>query len=202
VRHFFPLMLSVLLPSGILAQTSFPAQKFVCNTGYTLQRCDREMNVLRPILKKFHADELGAWTWILVRSEDWRSLLDRLGADHDSPSLTFLRDKATLFEEALLEPLPARRAELLKTWQIPLDQLLVEAVSHEIGHSMCNDPDEARAERRARALQRGETPTCGGDRQGRPGVQTAAVLQPSASSPSAGLRVKRDKPAATNLPIQ
>lgn len=202
MRHFVLLMLSVVLPSGMLAQTSFPSQKFVCNTGYTLQRCDREMSILRPILKNFHADELGAWTWILVRSEDWRPLLDRLGADHDSPSLTFLRDKTTLFEEALLEPLPARRAELLKTWKMPLDQLLIEAVSHEIGHSMCNDPDEARAERLARALQNGERPTCEGARQGRPGVQTAAVVQPSASSPFAGRSVKRENPAAASVPIE
>jgi hypothetical protein len=195
-------MLSALLPSAILAQTSFPGQKFVCNTGYTQQRCDREMSILRPILKKFHADELGAWTWGLVRSENWGPLLNRLGADHDSPALTFLGDKTTVFEEALLEPLPARRAELLKTWEMPLDQLLIEAVSHEIGHSMCNDPDEARAERRARALQNGERPTCEGARQGRPGVQTAAVLQPSASSPSAGRSAKRDNPAAASVPIQ
>lgn len=201
MRLFALLVLSALLPSGMSAQTSV-GQKFICNTGYTSERCDREMSILRPILKKFHADELGAWTWGLVRSEDWGPLLNRLGADHDSPALTFLGDKTTVFEEALLEPLPARRAELLKTWQMPLDQLLIEAVSHEIGHSMCNDPDEERAERRARALQRGERPTCEDVRRGRPEVQNAAVLQPSAPSPSTGHPAKPDKPAAANLPIQ
>ena len=201
MRHFV-LLICVLLPSGILAQTSSLGQKFVCNTGYTQQRCDRDMSILRPILKKFHAEELGAWTWILVRSEDWHPLLERLGADHDSPTLTFLGDRTTLFEEALLEPLPARRAELLKTWQMPLDQLLIEAVTHEIGHSMCNDPDEGRAERRAGALQRGEMPTCEGIRKKSAGVQTAAVLRPSTPSSPGGDRAKQDKPAAANLPIQ
>ena len=189
------LVLCIVLPLGMLAQSSVSKQKFVCNTGYTQQRCDRQMNVLRPILKKFHADDLGEWTWILVRSQDWHPLLERLGADHDSPSLTFLRDKTTLFEEALLEPLPARRAELIKTWQMPFDQLLLEAVSHELGHALCNDWDEARAERRARALQRGENPAC-------EAPQFTAVLQPSAPSASAPRHVKRDKPAAANLDTQ
>src|SRR5262249_19554444 len=82
-----------------------------------------------------------------------------------SPALTFLHERTTIFEEALVEPVPGRRAELLKIWQLPLDHLVDEAVSHELGHSLCNDSDEARAERRGRALQRGEKPNCGDARQ-------------------------------------
>lgn len=156
---FFTLLILFTTPYGMLSQSSAP-QKFICNTGYTLQQCHRQMSALRPILEKFHADALGQWTWILVRSEDWRPLMYRLGANPDSPALTFLDKQTTLFEEALVESSATNRAELLGYWRLPLNQLLDEAVSHELGHSFCNDPDEARAERRARALQEGKKLVC------------------------------------------
>lgn len=59
-----------------------------------------------------------------------------------------------------MESSAANRAELLRYWGLPLDQLLDEAVSHELGHSFCNDRDEARAETRARALQQGKKLVC------------------------------------------
>jgi hypothetical protein len=156
---FFTLVILFTTPYSMLSQSSAP-QKFICNTGYTLQQCHRQMSTLRPVLDKFHADALGQWTWILVRSEDWRPLMYRLDASPDSPAVTFLDKRTTLFEEALMESSAANRAELLRYWGLPLNQLLDEAVSHELGHSFCNDPDEARAERRARALQEGKKLVC------------------------------------------
>jgi len=143
-----------------------------------LQQCHRQMNALRPVLDKFHAEALGEWTWILVRSEDWRPLLRRVGGNPDSPAMTFLDERTTIFEEALVEPLPGRRAELLKIWRLPLDHLLDEAVSHELGHSLCNDSDEARAERRARALQRGERLSCDSTRESPSKPNIAAAFRP------------------------
>ena len=160
MRFFAFLLVFSVQPWSTQAQSAVTKQKFICNTGYTLQQCRREMTALRPILEKFHADALGEWSWILVRSEDWGPLMLRLRENPDSPALTSLEDKATFFDEALVAPLPARRAELFKIWQVPIDQLLDEAVTHEIGHSLCNDLDEARAEHRAHALRRGEQPTC------------------------------------------
>jgi len=171
----FALVFVLIVQPWSMAQSAVTKQKFICNTGYTLPQCQREMKALRPILDKYDAEALGEWTWILVRSEDWRPLLHRLGGNPDSPALTFLRERTTIFEEALVEPVPGRRAELLKIWQLPLDHLLDEAVSHELGHSLCNDSNEARAERRARALQRGEKPNCGDTKQSpsKPGIWAA-----------------------------
>jgi hypothetical protein len=50
-------------------QRSAPARHFVCNTGYTQEQCDEEMEVLRTALAKYPAPDLREWTWVLVRSE-------------------------------------------------------------------------------------------------------------------------------------
>ena len=164
--RFFALLLVLSAQATRMPAQSVPnKQKFICNTGYTLQQCQRQMGVLRPILEKFHADKLGVWTWILVRSEDWRPLMYRFGANPDSPALSFLKERTTLFEEVLIEPTSDRQAELLRNWGRTVEQLRDEAVSHELGHSFCNDSDEARAERRAQALQRGESVSCNGTRE-------------------------------------
>lgn len=176
---FFVLLFALSAQAtSVLAQSVPNKQKFICNTGYTLQLCSRQMGVLRPVLEKFHAGSLGEWTWILVRSEDWRPLMYRFRANPDSPAISFLKERTTLFEEALIEPTPERRAELLRDWGRAADQLLDEAVSHELGHSFCNDSDEARAERRATALQRGETVSCGGSVESPLSPKIARAFQP------------------------
>ena len=47
------------------------AQHFVCNTGYTIAQCQRDVAVLRRAMEKYPVAELGEWTWVLVRSSDW-----------------------------------------------------------------------------------------------------------------------------------
>jgi hypothetical protein len=83
-----------------------------------------------------------------------------LGRDPDSPALSVLEKRETFFNEALFEP-TSQRAELLLTWQMPVERLAVLAVTHEIGHAMCGDASEVRANERAQLLQAGELPTCG-----------------------------------------
>jgi len=56
-------------------------QKFVCNTGYTLKQCHEEMAVLKKGLANYRASDLGEWTWVLVRSENWKFILLARGLD-------------------------------------------------------------------------------------------------------------------------
>ena len=79
-KNEIPSSLVAALPSqprtGGEPYRSTPAQKFVCNTGYSAEAsATNEMVVLRKALANYPVARLGNWTWILVRSEDWKAIL-------------------------------------------------------------------------------------------------------------------------------
>jgi hypothetical protein len=136
-----------------------PPQHFVCNTGYTLQQCHQQMAVLRPLLDKYGAGHLGEWTWVLVRSQDWKTI-QRPWMDPDSPAFTVLGRRETFFEEALVSPVTLRRIELVRRWSLGTEDLLALAVTHELGHALCNEVDEWKADTYGQHLRRGESIHC------------------------------------------
>jgi hypothetical protein len=135
-------------------------QHFVCNLGYSIQQCHEQMSVLRLRLSKYGGDRLGDWTWVLVRSEDWKSLQQLHGKDPSSPAFSFLSRRQTFFEEALVAPVPGRSAELIREWSRSIDQLLDFAVSHELAHALCNERTEWKADAYGRQLLNGRTVVC------------------------------------------
>lgn len=137
-----------------------PVQRFVCNIGYSLSKCQADMAVLRKTLAKYPAAELGEWTWVLVRSADWKYIVMPRGIDPDSPAFTYLPKRETFIEEALVAIVPQREGELLVRWQMSTDDLLELAVAHELGHVLCNEASEAKASRAAKALQEGKALSC------------------------------------------
>jgi hypothetical protein len=56
-------------------------------------------------------------------------------------------------EEALVAEVPGRRGKLLIEWGMSIQDLLDLAIAHEMGHALCNEKDEAKANRVARRLQ-------------------------------------------------
>jgi len=155
LRFLIPLLLL-----GVVNAEQGPKQKFICNVGYSPEECHRQFAVLRPVLARFHTEAAGDWTWILVRSSDWKELARRMGGNPESPAFSVLDMRVTVFEEALVEPIPHRRAELMTIWHMRIEDLLDEAVTHELGHVLCRDTSEARAERRAQAMQHAENVAC------------------------------------------
>jgi len=141
---------------------STPAQQFVCNTGYREKRCREEMLVLRKALAHYPVAQLGNWTWILVRSEDWKAILLLRGLDPESPAFTFYPKRETFIEEALVTQIPVRDRELLLRWSMSRGSLLDLAVRHEMGHALCNDASERNADRVARLLEEKKTISCEG----------------------------------------
>jgi hypothetical protein len=133
---------------------------FVCNVGYSIQQCHEQMSVLRPLLAKYGADRLAGWTWVLVKSGDWKSLQQLHGTDPSSPAFSFLIRRQTFFEEALVAPVPGRSAELIREWSRSIDQLLDFAVTHELGHALCNQRDERKADAYGQQLREGQTVIC------------------------------------------
>jgi hypothetical protein len=142
------------------AVSSGSAQHFVCNTGYTLAQCQRDVAVLRRALEKYPVAQLGEWTWVLVRSSDWTSIQTARGLDRNSPAFTYYPARETFIEEALVTEVPGRRGALLVLWGMSMPNLLNFAVSHELGHALCNEKDESKAERVARMLRDGRPASC------------------------------------------
>jgi hypothetical protein len=139
---------------------STAAQHFVCNIGYTQKDCDKEMMVLRKALANYRASELGEWTWVLVRSEDWKPILRARKLDPGVPALTDLARRTTFFEEALLAGPIGRVSELLAVWRMGRESLLDLAIRHELGHALCDDINEAKAARVARLLEQRKSVSC------------------------------------------
>jgi hypothetical protein len=119
------------------------------------------MAVLRKTLAKYPAAELGEWTWVLVRSADWKHFLIPHGIDPDSPAVTYLPKRETFIEEALVAAVPQRSRELVVRWQMNTEDLLELAVAHELAHVLCNEPGEAKTNRAARTLLDGKPLSCG-----------------------------------------
>ena len=137
-----------------------PVQHFVCNIGYSLSKCQAEIAVLKKTLAKYPAAELGEWTWVLVRSADWKYIVMSRGLDPDGPAFTHLTKRETFIEEALVAIVPQRLGELIAKWGMSTDDLLDLAVRHELGHALCNETSEAKASRAAKALQEGKALSC------------------------------------------
>jgi len=135
-------------------------QHFVCNIGYSLSKCQADVAVLKRTLAKYPADELGEWTWVLVRSADWKYIVTPRGIDPDSPAFTYLPKRETFIEEALVAIVPQRCGELIVRWQMSTDDLLALAVTHELGHVVCNETSEVKANRAARTLLEGKPVSC------------------------------------------
>jgi hypothetical protein len=168
-----------LLTYSIAAQTDYqlkivrpkvvgwPGQQFLCVVPYTTAECEKQTAILQTILHRYQAEKLGQWTWVLVRSEDWKPILERVHMNPNSPAFSILERRQTFFEEVLVVPKPGRQVELLSKWNIGFDQFLDFAVTHELGHALCNDPDEVRAEQFGQRLRKGRATGCETQHRGR-----------------------------------
>ena len=137
-----------------------PAQHFVCNRGYTQKLCNEQVLVLRKALANYPLTQLGDWTWILVRSGDWKAILLPRGLDPHSPAFTYSPKRETVIEEALVTQVPERSRELLLEWSMDRMGLLDLAIRHELGHALCNDANERNADRVARLLEERKPVSC------------------------------------------
>jgi hypothetical protein len=140
--------------------TVAPKLHFHCNTGYIQRDCEVQLSRLRRVLGEMDLTGLGEWTWVLVKSEDWTPILRRVDRDQDSPAFTILEKRQTFLEEALFNPPADRGRTLLAKWRMPLDELLPFAVAHELGHALCREVDERRANDYAAQLRSAGTVRC------------------------------------------
>jgi hypothetical protein len=142
------------------AEDPLATQHFFCNTGYKLDPCLEQIAKLRTVVAKFPTEALGKWTWVLVRSQDWKELTKTLGLSPDSPAFTCLETRTTFIEEALVAKVPGRSNELIGHWRIGMTELLNYAVEHEMGHAICHSLDEDKANHVAGILEQKHPLSC------------------------------------------
>jgi hypothetical protein len=136
------------------------SQEFHCHTGYPLAQCQKDIHELKRVLAHYPIEELGNWTWVLVRSQDWKPISRTLRLNPDSPAFTALEPRETFLEEALFLHDPLRVAELMGEWQRSMPKLLELAVSHELGHAFCEEPNEETANHFGEELRKGRPVRC------------------------------------------
>jgi len=151
----------VFSASPLAAQTNGTAsarkqgsqQHFVCHVGYTPTECQVATTVLRKALEGYAVDALGEWTWVLVRTEDWKQLLSERRCDSNNPAFSYLPKRETFLDGALVLKSSIRGVELSALWHMPIEDLFDLAIRHELAHALCNDPDETKADSAAVALK-------------------------------------------------
>ena len=135
-------------------------QEFLCVQPYSIVECESQIAVLQAVLRKYDTRRLGNWTWILIHSEDWRQITSQLHLRPSSPAFSHLGQHRTFFDEALLVRKPKRQRELIEKWNLPMDKLLDFTVTHELGHALCQEADETKAEHFARFLRKSLPGVC------------------------------------------
>jgi hypothetical protein len=139
---------------------SLATQEFFCYAGLDHHECLQNIAKLRAELVRYSADLPERWSWVIIGSENWQSVVLKLHVDRRSPAFTAIDARETFLEEALFSPTPPRRDELSRDLGVPVDQLLTLAVSHELGHAICHEGDEAIANRVSDQLRSGEKIDC------------------------------------------
>jgi hypothetical protein len=143
-------------------EKSLMTQQFFCHTGYDLHQCEQHIAELKAVLLQYPVPPPKHWAWIIVRSEDWQPIVQNLRLPRQSPAFTALTKRETFLEDALFFSQPGRTDELVMLLRTPVAQLLSVAVSHELGHAICHNGDEAAANRVAEQLRSGKSPDCFG----------------------------------------
>jgi hypothetical protein len=136
-------------------------QHFFCNTGYTQDACLKQIATLKNVVANAPTEALGEWTWVLVRSQDWKPLIKKVGLHQDSPAFTCLEKRTTFVEEVLVAKVSGGRSgELISRWHMGMTELLNLAVEHEMGHALCSTMDEDKANHVAELLEQNRPLSC------------------------------------------
>jgi hypothetical protein len=135
--------------------------QFFCTQDYNRGECLQHTLELRQVLMTYPLERLGMWSFVLVPSYKWKDLVRALGGSTDSPAFTIFEQRTTVMESSLFSATATRSAEFRNVFGVTGDALLELAVNHELGHCVCHDQDERKADDYGRELRAGKTPNCG-----------------------------------------
>jgi hypothetical protein len=141
-------------------KTDLNTQQLSCSSRYERQECQEHLTRLKTVLSKYPIQKLGNWTWVLVSSEEWNPLIRRLHLDARSIAFSTLKQRTIVLEQTLFLLHGPRAKALADNLEVPVDQLVSMAVSHELGHILCRNSSEAVAEQAAEQLRQGKRIDC------------------------------------------
>ena len=147
--------------------------QFLCSQKYDRAECVKDASALRQAMATYPTQLLGAWSFVLVPADDWKSLVRGQGGDPVSPAFSMLDQRVTLMDSSLFVATAGRNKELLERFGAIGPQLVSLAITHEMGHGLCQEKDERRADDYGKELREGKVPDCSKT----PGHQPVVVAQ-------------------------
>jgi hypothetical protein len=134
--------------------------QFFCTQDYNREECHQHALELRRALMSYPLERLGMWSFALVPSDKWKDLIRALGGPTHSPAFTSFEQRTTVMESSLFSPTATRSAEFRRVFGVTGKALLELAVSHELGHGICQERDELRADDYGRELRQTKMVDC------------------------------------------
>jgi len=135
--------------------------QFFCTQDYNRDACHQHALELRRALMSYPLGRLGTWSFALVPSHKWEGVVRAVGGSTRSPAFTIFEQRTTVMESSLFSATATRSAEFLRVFGMTGEALLELAVNHELGHCVCPDQDERKADDYGRELRKGKIPDCG-----------------------------------------
>ena len=134
---------------------------FFCGQGYDQKECLRDVTSLRKALEPYPLQLLGEWSFYLVLAPDWKPLARSHGGPPVSPAFTLLLGHATVIDRSLFSGSADRNIELEKWSGMPVGPAFVDfALTHELGHGICQEKNERLANEYGKELREGKIPHC------------------------------------------
>jgi hypothetical protein len=150
-----------------LVTVRFPANgstpntvQFLCSQKYDRAECVKDASALRQAIAPYPAQLLGEWSFVLVTADDWKTLVRGQGGDPVSPAFSVLDQRLTLLDGSLFVASAGRNKELLERFGKIGPALVDLAVTHEMGHGICQEKDERRADDYGKELRAGKSLDC------------------------------------------
>jgi len=151
-------MVSVRFP----ANGNPPKTQFLCSQKLDKAECVKEATALRQAMAPYPVHLLEQWSFVLVPADDWKALVRSQGGDPLSPAFSILEQRATLLDSSLFVGSAIRNKELLERFGMIGPALVDLAITHEMGHAICHEKNERRADDYGKLLRDGKAPVCSG----------------------------------------
>jgi len=108
-----------------------------------------------------------------VPSDKWEDLIRALGGPTHSPAFTIFEQRTTVMESSLFSATATRSAEFRRVFGVTGQALIELAVNHELGHGICQERDESRADGYGRELRQTKAVDCTKTPEGRSTIRSA-----------------------------
>jgi hypothetical protein len=134
--------------------------QFFCTEDYPHQACLDDVEKLHRGLLRYPVEQLGQWIFVLATRNQAIAVQHRPDGSPETPAFTFINHRTTVMERDLFSATADRSSELFRAFGLSGSDLLELAISHELGHALCHEPDEHRADDYGRELRCGRIPSC------------------------------------------